>query len=137
MGTDKIFKLYIVTEYKIVIKSGKMVSAVEEESKTTEVIQAKSEDVVAELEEQFKDRYTENDPEYKAVLEMKEPSPSVIPNFGYPSHDRSTSSSDRTSRNEERSSNKRSRSRSRSKSPIASLKRKGMFGCQSYFVFYY
>ena len=110
-----------------------MVAAAEEETKAAEVILSKTEDIVSELEEQFKDRYTENDPEHKAVLEMKEASPPVVPNFGYPTH----SAPDRTSRNEERPANKRSRSRSRSKSPTACLKRKGMFGCHSYFVFYY
>ena len=93
----------------------------------------KTEDVLLQLEEQFKNRYTESDPEYKAVLEAKEASPPVVPNFGYASHDRS----DRSSRSDDRNSSHNKRSRSRSKSPVATLKRKGAFDCISYFVFYY
>jgi len=102
-----------------------------EETKSEET---KPENIVAALEEKFKDRYTENDPAHKAVLEMKEASPPVVANFGHGSHNSSTTN--RTSR-DDRSGNKRTRSRSRSKSPGPTLKRKGMFGCYSYFVFYY
>jgi len=97
-----------------------------------------TEDIVAKFEEEFKERYTENDAAHKAVQEMKEASPPVVANFGYGSHKDSSSSSSRTSREERSSSNKRTRSRSRSKSPSGPpLKRKGAFGCYSYFVFYY
>merc|ERR1712176_153141 len=85
-------------------------------------------ETVAELEKKFEDRYTEKDAAFKEVLESKEASPPVVPNFG--SH-----SSDRHGRDDDRHHRKRSRSRSRSKSP-STLKRKGMFDCYSYFVFY-
>merc|ERR1712126_359167 len=107
----------------------------DEKSESMKPEETKSEDIIAVLEEQFKDRYTENDPAHKAVLDMKEASPPVVVNFGYGSHN-SSSSASRVSR-DDRSGNKRVRSRSRSKSPVATLKRKGMFGCYSYFVFYY
>jgi len=93
------------------------------------------EEIVARFEEEFKERYTENDPAHKAVQDMKEASPPVMANFG---SRESTSSSTRTSSREERSSSKRTRSRSRSKSSDAPPpKRKGAFGYYSYFVFYY
>jgi len=76
---------------------------------------------VAELEKKFEDRYTEKDPAFKAVLESKEASPPVVPNYG--------GSSDR--------GRDRDRKRSRSRSPTATIKRKGMFDCYSYFVYYY
>ena len=110
-----------------------MVSAVEEATKSAETSSTKTEDAVAALEEQFKDRYTENDPDYKAALEAKEASPPVIPNFGYGSSS-DHRSSERSSRTSESSSK---RSRSRSRSPTVSTKRVGMYDCQSYFVFYY
>jgi len=96
-----------------------------------------TEEIIARFEEEFKDRYTDSDEAHKAVQNMKEASPPVVPNFG--SKDSSSSSSTRTSsRDEHSSSSKRTRSRSRSKSPSGPpLKRKGAFGCYSYFVFYY
>jgi len=74
---------------------------------------------VTELEKKFEDRYTESDPAFKAVVESKEASPPVVQNFGSHSRD-----------------DDRHRKRSRSKSPTT-LKRKGMFDCFSYFVYYY
>merc|ERR1711962_201443 len=100
-----------------------------------------NEDILAQFENEFKERYTENDAGYKAVLELKEASPPVVTNFG--SSRDSSSSSSRPSRSDERSSSSkrtrsRSRSRSRSKSPSRTpAKRQGAFGCYSYFVFYY
>jgi len=95
-----------------------------------------TEEIIARFEEEFKDRYTDNDPAHKAVQDMKEASPPVVPNFG--SKDSSSSSTRTSSRDEHSSSSKRTRSRSRSRSPSGPpLKRKGAFGCYSYFVFYY
>ena len=51
--------------------------AVEESNKTEE-----EDPRVAELEKKFEDRYTEKDPAFKAVLESKEASPPVVPNYG-------------------------------------------------------
>lgn len=45
-------------------------------------IENKEEEIVAELEEQFKDRYTEDDKDYKAELDKKEASPPVVTSFG-------------------------------------------------------
>ena len=42
-------------------------------------------DIIAALEEEFKDRYTQNDPEHTAILKMKEAPPPVVPNYGYSS----------------------------------------------------
>merc|ERR1712121_224713 len=39
-------------------------------------------DVVARLEEEFKDRYTENDAAHKAVQELKDPAPPVVEDLG-------------------------------------------------------
>lgn len=39
-------------------------------------------EIVAELEKKFEDRYTEKDEAYKEVLNGREASPPVIPNFG-------------------------------------------------------
>merc|ERR1712168_547453 len=85
-------------------------------------------DVVARLEEEFKDRYTENDAAHKAVQEMKDPAPPVVEDFGGQKDNRPSS--------RDENSNKRTLSRSTSPSgPPA--KRKGIFGCYSYFGFYY
>jgi len=92
------------------------------------------EQIIAKLEEEFKDRYTAKDPVYVSVQELKEVSPPVVTNFGGSSYKDSNSS--RTSRNDQSSSNHRTRSRSRSPSAVTA-KRKGAFGCHSYFVFYY
>ena len=91
---------------------------------------ANSEEIVKELEETFKDRYTEKDESYKAVLEETEQSPPILSNFG-------SSDNQKRHSHSESDSKKRSRSRSRSRSPVATLKRKGMFDCYSYFVYYY
>ena len=87
---------------------------------------ASSEEVVKELEETFKDRYTEKDEAFKEELDAPaDQPPPTVSNFG---------SSSRHSHSE---SDSRKRSRSRSRSPVATLKRKGMFDCYSYFVYYY
>lgn len=101
----------------------------EPDSQTTEEVQVqetKEEEQnprIAELEKQFENRYTESDPAFKAVVESKEASPPVVQNFGSHGSDRGRDDD-------------RYKKRSRSRSP-STLKRKGMFDCFSYFVYYY
>lgn len=95
-----------------------MVSSAEESTLTS------NQDVVAQFNEEFKDRYTEKDADYQAILSAKEATPPVIPN-------------DRDHK-EDSSHSKRGRSRSRSRSPNgAGAKREGAFGNTSFFVFHY
>merc|ERR1712168_438657 len=91
-------------------------------------IPEETKDVVARLEEEFKDRYTDNDAAHKAVQEMKDPAPPVVEDFG--------GQNNRVMPREE-NSNKRTLSRSTSPYGQPAAKRKGVFGCYSYFVFYY
>lgn len=101
-----------------------MVSAVEDA--------AKADGIVEQLDEEFKDRYTEKDAEFQATLDTKEAAPPVVPS------DTTSSCQESASRSDEHSSTKRARSKSRSKSPPGTtLKRKGAFSDISFFVFHY
>ena len=92
-----------------------------------------SADVVARLEEEFKDRYTEKDAVHTTVMETKDPNPPVISDFGS-SRDRDREG--RTSSRDDHRDSKRTHSRSRS--PVGPpAKREGIYGIHSYFVFYY
>jgi len=98
-----------------------------------------NEEIVNQLEEEFKDRYTENEGAekvdgFKALLEKKDVPPPVVPDYA------GTTTTTTTKTNGTTKSPTNDRKRSRSKSPPyegETLKRKGMYGCYSFFVFYY
>ena len=93
---------------------------------------ATPEEMVTELEETFKNRFTEKDEEYMKVVSKETLSPPVVPDFGRSSRQmhRIIHSEDHYNRS------KGNRSRSRSRSPV-NRNRVGKHGCVSFYALYY
>jgi len=97
-------------------------------SANTSIVQS-TEEKMNQLEELYKDRYTENDKEYAACLNKTEQKPPIVPDFG----GRSDSHSSRRDNRDKSSTRHRSRSRSPEKPP----KRVGKHGIISFYSLYY
>lgn len=96
----------------------------------TSITEMTSEDKVKQLEELFKDRYTENDKDYAACLNKEDQKPPLVADFGH-------RSDNRPARREDDRSTSNTRHRSRSRTPEKPPKRVGKHGILSFYSLYY